>query len=81
MGTKRHALEQIIFLLREAEGVLGQGKTVQEAVEAPVSLNRRVTAGARNTAELYEFLRESLAIQVALECLTVRDIMSDTICQ
>jgi transposase-like protein len=30
MGKKRHTSEQIIFMLREAEVALSQGKTVQE---------------------------------------------------
>ena len=51
MGTRRrHTPEQIIRKLREAERLLGEGRTVPEVAKALRSASRRFTGGGRSTA-------------------------------
>ena len=51
MKRRRHTPEQIIRKLREAERLLGEGKTIPEvAKELEVSASRRITGGVTSTA-------------------------------
>lgn len=51
MASKRNSAEQIISKLKEAEVLLSQGRTVDEACRALASAKRPTIAGARPMAE------------------------------
>jgi hypothetical protein len=48
--AKRHTAEQVIRKLREAEVMLGEGKTIPEVAKALEVSGTRSTADASNTA-------------------------------
>lgn len=50
MRIKRHAPEQIIFKLREAEVALAQGKRIRVSASNWASLNRLTTGGGGSLA-------------------------------
>ena len=50
MKRRRHTPEQIIRKLREAERLLGEGKTIPEAAKELEVASRRFIAGAISTA-------------------------------
>ena len=50
MQRRRHTPELIIRKLREAERLIGQGRTIPEAAKELGSASRRITGGATSTA-------------------------------
>ena len=51
MKRRRHTPEQVIRKLREAERLIGEGKTIPEVGEGVGDLGgRRITGGATSTA-------------------------------
>ncbi len=50
MKRRRHTPEQVIRKLREAERLLGEGKTIPERRRRSRSQSRRITAGVTSTA-------------------------------
>ena len=50
MKRRRHTPEQMIRKLREAERLLGEGKTIPEAAKELGSASRRITGGVTGTA-------------------------------
>ena len=51
MKQRRHTPEQVIRKLREADRMLGEGRSIAEVCQAAWrSLSRRITAGSNSTA-------------------------------
>ena len=57
MKRRRHTPEQVIRMLREAERLLGEGKTIPEAAKELAIARMRGPSGGRGVSELRGCLR------------------------